>query len=221
MIQLSIAIPAGILPKADVAAHTNGHTADGDALAFRRFIAGDDAAFVQLFNTHNNRLYSYCTNIVHDADAAEDITQEMWMRVLRMRGESREVSNPAGLFVTIVRNLSFNYLARHRRQSGLETLGESMPAPDHERTVEEEMVLLALERLSFDHREVLILSVYSGYTLEEIAVMLGKSREAIWKRASRARAQLSKLVMEMLENERRTMRRTDDATVAEAGAHHE
>ncbi|HVZ41083.1 MAG TPA: RNA polymerase sigma factor [Candidatus Kapabacteria bacterium] len=204
MSQFQIALPTSIVPGANVRATTDAGINDRDARLLDRFMAGEDAAFVHLFNTHNHKLYSYCVNIVRDADAAEDITQEMWEKVLRMRVEPRVVKNPAGLFVTIVRNLSLNYLRNRRKFAVLDGTEESLAASHHERTEQEEMVVLALEKLSFDYREVLILNAYSGYSLEEIAVMLGKSREAIWKRASRARAQLSKIVVKMLETEERT-----------------
>jgi DNA-directed RNA polymerase specialized sigma24 family protein len=60
----------------------------------------------------------------------------------------------------------------------------------------EELAVAALQELPFNHREVLVLNIYCGYSFEEIATMLGKSPEAIWTRASRARSQLRKLIHE-------------------------
>jgi RNA polymerase sigma-70 factor (ECF subfamily) len=217
----SIALPAGIIPHANVRLTTDNARGDADVICMRRFMAGDDLAFEQLFNAHNNRLFNYCANIVRDDQAAEDITQEMWLKILRIRSEPKEIGNPVGLFLTIVRNLSLNYLERRRRQSRLDGTEELIAAPGRERTMEEEMVVLALEQLSFDYREVLLLNVYSGYTLEEIATMLGKSNEAIWKRATRARAKLSKLVIKMLETERRRMNNAGYAAQSNAGAYHD
>lgn len=203
MSQYQLAIQTCTVPSANVWSTTENAGEGRDAQLLERFIAGDDAAFVELFDAHNHRLYLYCVNIVKDAQAAEDITQEMWERVLRLRVEPKAIRNPAGFFVTIARNLSLNHVRDRRKLDALDGEHEHLASPHRERTAEEEMVRHALDRLSFDYREVLILSVYSDYSFEEIAGMLGTTRLAVWKRASRARARLGALVVEMLEAEQR------------------
>lgn len=193
---------------------------NSSAALLERFIAGDDAAFVDLFNQHNHRLYTYSLRIVGDGEAAEDVTQEMWERVLRLRIEPKKVANPIGLFVTIVRNLSLNHIRGRKRLTAIDD--RTMQLPDntsHERSAREEMVQLAMQRLPFDYREVLILNTYSGYSLEEIAEMLGKSREAIWKRASRARARLSTIVAKMLDVEECSIQGLKKSAPGEGGRH--
>src|SRR4029079_448928 len=108
----------------------------------------------------------------------EDLTQELWEKVIRLRfSENKPVHNPGGFFVRMARNMSLNHLRDHKRTSSLDGLPESSMPVDttRERTEREEMVVMALAKLPFDYREVLILHTYSGYSLEEIAVMLGKS----------------------------------------------
>ncbi|MDB5032880.1 MAG: subfamily polymerase sigma-70 factor [Chlorobi bacterium] len=107
-----------------------------------------------------------------------------------------EDPHPVGFFLKIARNLSINHLKSRRHHTPLALLPESAhPVAQGERASElEERILTSLEHLSFEHREVLILNIYCGYRMEEIAVMLGKSPEAIWKRASRARTELRRMV---------------------------
>jgi DNA-directed RNA polymerase specialized sigma24 family protein len=73
------------------------------------------------------------------------------------------------------------------------------------------MVLASLDELSFDHREVLILNIYCGYRFDEIAAMMGKSPDAIWARASRARAQLRKAVRAMIDGKPGSQRNDNHA----------
>ena len=66
-----------------------------------------------------------------------------------------------------------------------------------------EMVLLALPKLPFDLREILVLNVYCDYSAEQIAVMLGLAPNAVRTRACRARARLKKMIERMIDYERR------------------
>jgi RNA polymerase sigma-70 factor (ECF subfamily) len=60
----------------------------------------------------------------------------------------------------------------------------------------ETIILEALEKLPTADKEVLVLHIYSGYPFGEIAEMLGKSQEAVWQQASRARVKLRNIVMQ-------------------------
>lgn len=168
---------------------------------FERFLAGDDEAFVLLYREHHHRLHTYCLKITGVQAQADDIMQEIWERVIRMRSAPPALRNPAAFLVRMARNLCLDSLKARRRLLPLASLPEAahpaeLPA---ERSEREEVVLAALEKLSIDYREVLVLNLYCGYRFEEIATMLGKSPEAIWARASRARIQLRKLVVTAIE----------------------
>lgn len=171
-----------------------------DAAVMNRFLAGDDAAFVELFDRHNHRLYVYCLKLVGEPAQAEDLTQEMWERVIRMRLKPQEVRTPIAFLLRIARNLCLNHLKRRRQNVSLSALPESAYLPDRgdERSELEEVVHQALAELPFDYREVLVLNAYCGYRYDEIAEMIGKSSTAVWMRASRARARLRATVMEMI-----------------------
>jgi RNA polymerase sigma-70 factor (ECF subfamily) len=174
---------------------------NGDSILLERFQQGDNAALVELFDRHNRRLFIYCLKFVGDADQANDLTQEFWEKILRLRTKPCEVRNPLAFFLTVARNLCLNHLKARRNHASLEAIPEvAHPIDGREENELEEKILRSLDRLSFEHREVLILNIYCGYRMEEIAQMLGKSPEAIWKRASRARKQLRQMVAEF-ENE--------------------
>src|SRR4051812_44427294 len=49
---------------------------------FRLFLDGDDSAFTELYQLHNQKIYSYCTKILCDSAAAEDITHSLWEKVI-------------------------------------------------------------------------------------------------------------------------------------------
>jgi RNA polymerase sigma-70 factor (ECF subfamily) len=172
-----------------------------DALLLERFFAGDNAALVELYDRHNHRLYVYCLKLLGSTEQAEDLTQEVWERVARLRSKPQQILNPVGFLLRIARNLCFNQLKARKRFSPLDTLQDSaMPSYSaHEPSDMEDLVVSALAEIPPDYREVLVLNLYCGYRLDEIAVMLGKSADAIRKRASRARIQLRNLVMSKID----------------------
>jgi RNA polymerase sigma-70 factor (ECF subfamily) len=207
MSQYQLVLPTHIATSTDTWKEAKSAVEGRDAQLLDRYLAGEDAAFVELFNAHNHRLYVYCLKLVGSSEAAEDITQELWEKVIGLRADPKRIHNPLGFFLRMARNISLNHIRSRRKLTAFDGLPEAALPIDNirERSEREEMVLMALEKLPFDYREVLILHVYSGFTLEEVASMLGKSTEAIWKRASRARAKLSAIVMAMLDDEGKRM----------------
>lgn len=175
--------------------------ASDDLDLFNRFLTGEDEAFTMLFRKHNQRLYTYCLKIMGDAGSAEDVTQEMWEKVIGLRLKPQEVRSPLGLFFRMARNLCMDHLRRSRRLVPLDDPEEQMPADESQTALTEleEIAVASLDKLSMDYREVLVLNLYCGYRFDEIAVMMGKSPDAVWAQASRARMQLRKIVAKELD----------------------
>jgi RNA polymerase sigma-70 factor (ECF subfamily) len=178
---------------------TDGLDRDHDAALLERYIAGDDAAFAELFDRNHHRLYLYCLKIVGDDQQAEDLMQEAWEKVIKLRLKPQRIDNPVGFLVTITRNLCFNHVKQHRRRTFLNTFldrSETTVAA-HEHSDLAEHMRAALERLTLEYREVLVLHTYCDYDYDEIATMLGMTVTAIRMRASRARAQLRTILETM------------------------
>lgn len=172
---------------------------------FERFFAGDNAALVELFDRHNNALYQYCLQILDDAELAEDVTQELWERLVRLRhgGRTYPARNPIGLLITMARNLSIDMLRRRKRHADVDDLPETSHPQAHmpELSHLEELVIKAMQHLPDPQREVLVLHEYVGYKFEEIAEMLGEPVGAIRTRAWRARSHLGRIISAMVDLE--------------------
>ena len=170
-----------------------------DAELFERFLAGDDAVAVRLFRKYNTRLFLYCAKMLRSNDQAEDVTQEIWERLIRLRSKPERVGNLAGLLFTMARNLCLNQLRATGRSVPLGSIAESAhPSTTIPGSTDvEQMVLSALDALGFEDRELLVLNIYCGYRLDEIATMLEISPNAAWTRASRARARLRRIIADM------------------------
>ncbi|MDP4198471.1 MAG: RNA polymerase sigma factor [Bacteroidota bacterium] len=171
---------------------------------FQAFIAGDDSAFSELYRELNPRLAAYCHKLARDH--AADIVQSVWERVIELRTRPK-MNAPRGvgfLFVT-ARNLIIDEHRKRKNEIPFDEDGTDVThrsdathlshvAECEEATDLECIILDALEKLSFEDREVLVLNIYSGYKFGEIAEMQGKSVDAIWARASRARIHLREIV---------------------------
>ena len=175
-----------------------------EAYRFTRFIGGESAVLVELFDRHDRRLFRYCLRLVGDRERAEDIMQDLWERVIRLCVAGRVHSDdPAGLLWTMARNLCLDDVRRVRRHLPLDELPEAshpstvIPEP----TRLEELLRLALARLSEPQRQVLLLHTQAGYRFEEIAEMLGEAVGAIKTRAWRARANLRLIISDLLGGE--------------------
>lgn len=183
-----------------------------DSVLFAQFLDGDDDAFMELFNRHTPRLFLYCLKVVGSRQAAHDIMQDMWERIIRLRAEGRGGGHsPAGLLMRTVRNLCLNYKRDRKEHLSLDLVPEwrQPGAEDRELSELEESVVLALERLPEEQREVLILNAYSGYRFDEIADMLGEAEGTVRMRAWRARSRLGKIIAALIgldenDDERRT-----------------
>jgi RNA polymerase sigma-70 factor (ECF subfamily) len=181
-------------------------TTEEIARCFRAFARGDNAAFLELYEELNPRLGIFAEkNFRLPHQMAEDLLQEMWERLLNERTDRRlsHVKNPRAFLFEMLRNLTIDYLRKKKDTEEIEAAegigyrgatDENVPFGGLH-----ELILAEFERLSEDHREILILNLYSGYDLGEAAEVLGISRDAAWARASRARTELRKQVLSRAE----------------------
>jgi RNA polymerase sigma-70 factor (ECF subfamily) len=185
-----------------------------DHQLFTRFFAGEDAVLMELFDRHTHRLYLFCLKFLGDRAGAEDLIQDIWEKMIRMRAEGKPVpDNPVGYMITMVRNMSLNRIRDQRPHASLEEIAEleHPSASVAELSYNEELVVAALPFLPDAYREVLVLNAYSGYRFDEIAEMFGEPVGAIRTRAWRARAQLARIISTFMElDEQKSKQQGDD-----------
>ncbi len=179
-----------------VAARRAGRQAIDDSELFRQFLGGSDTAFVEFYDRYDRRLRLYCTKVVGNQEIAEDLVQELWEKVIRMRLNQVEVQEPTHYLMRMARNLCIKFLQRRRQHDSLDDLndGDHPASSSHEPSHLEELVKMAVDRLPFDQREVIILHNYVGYGYEDIAQMRGETVGAVKMRAMRARSRVGRIV---------------------------
>lgn len=149
------------------------------------------------FDTFFPRVYGYVANTLRDRYLAEDLTQEAFIRIHKNIDKLDPKRDPAPWVFTIVSNIlrDFWRSREHKmstREVDLEVVREkkSSGSPDPELSLErresEEAIREALEHLSPNDREVILLRDYEGLGTSEIAGILSISQDAVRQRHSRA-----------------------------------
>ncbi len=148
-----------------------------DALLVARARAGDRAAFDALYRRHVDRVYAVCLRMVGEVNAAEQLTQDAFVRAWRGLGSFRGDS----AFTSWLHRLAVNAVLEdgrrmRRREARVETVAD-LGTVDRAAVVERPDLRLTLERAIADlpprARAVLVLYDIEGFTHEEIAQMLG------------------------------------------------
>lgn len=157
---------------------------------------GRIGALAELFERHHAPLYRFCLRMVGDRHAAEDLVQEVFMKMLKYRKSFRDDSVFAAWMLRIARNAAVDLLRHASSQPHAEVEVDETPAATptteaeaskHERA---ELIRQALAALPVKHREVIVLSRFEFKTYDEIARVLGCSAGAVKVRAHRAMKQL-------------------------------
>ena len=137
--------------------------------------AGDVQAFEEIVSTYGPRLRYYLLKLLGRPEAVEDAVQEIWLDVYRGLARLRRAESFRAWVYRIARDRAYRTLRQARPQRRL--IDAELPAPDSEgeEFSEEEAKLIhaALEKLSAEHREVLLLRFLEELPYEEIAQITG------------------------------------------------
>jgi RNA polymerase sigma-70 factor (ECF subfamily) len=180
----------------------------------RRCLAGDAMAWEQIVQRHHRRIYNLCYRFTGSAHDAEDLTQEVFIKMYRTL-ETYKIER--GAFFTWVTTMTRNLLVDHFRRTkqdratdsldagvsadeDSQTIGEQIPdggarPDDLQKTREaQQMVHAALQKLSPELREALILRDLQDMDYREIATALKVPEGTVKSRINRGRTELARLL---------------------------
>jgi RNA polymerase sigma-70 factor, ECF subfamily len=168
--------------------------------------------FTAALDEYFDGLYSYAMVLSRDRTEAEDLVQETCVRAMQAMGSLRPDSNMKGWLFTILRNIWFNQLRRRRSSPKLVEIDVSDGSADlvvsqtkdpHAQFVsnlERDQVRNAIQQLSEEFREVILLREYEELSYQEIADVLGCPAGTVMSRLGRARSKLKALLSGNLPN---------------------
>ena len=142
--------------------------------------------YVRMFH---GTLYRLAFSYVRNGENAEDICQNTFVKLLGYRGEFGSPENCKAWLIRVTINLSKNLL-RSRRSIQLEELDEGIPSLERE----EYGLLETVMSLPPKYRAVIHLYYYEGYSVKEIADIIGVTTSTVTTRLSRARERLKEML---------------------------
>lgn len=171
-----------------------------DELLLDRAVSGDQAAFVQLYERHRNRIFRFAYRLVGSVETAEDVTHDCFLSLMRRPEsfDSRRGSLRNYLYAA-ARNQVLKQFRMAGRESSMDELIEEphvpmrdQPLPKVLRAELSRKVKEAILDLPPLQREALVLFEYEGLALSEIAAVLDTDIGAVKSRLYRARERLRK-----------------------------
>ncbi len=172
-----------------------------ERLLIQRAQQGDQGAFEELYHRHAPGIFRYFLLRVRDHALAEDLTGEVFIRMVKSMPEYTDRGLPFGAWLyriahdRVVDHL--RYSARHPLEALSETTLDPAPGPEHLAAyqVEASQIAAALTRLSEDQRLVIELRFIEGYNLEETAGLMRRSVGAVKALQHRALQKLAERLL--------------------------
>jgi len=179
--------------------------AETDEALMRAVREGDLARLGTLFDRYHVALFDFLNRMTGNRQAAEDLVQEVFLRILKYRASYRDDASFQPWMFRIARNVRVDHaLARDKAQPLSE---EALQSPDetpgpHDRLEQEldsERLRAALLGLREDRRELIVLARYQGMKHEAIAELLGIDTGTVKVRIHRALKELREIYLQLAQ----------------------
>jgi RNA polymerase sigma-70 factor (ECF subfamily) len=184
--------------------------ADDDLELVRRCLAEDNAAWEALLRGHSRKIYNLCYRFTGRPDEADDLTQEVFLKIFQTL---RTFDAAQGTFSTWLHRVARNHLVDHYRRTKKDRVTSSLedevgslestatpgggPAALVESRERKGLLQVALDRLSPDLREAVILRDLHDLEYLEITQVLGVPEGTVKSRINRGRVELSRVLKRM------------------------
>ncbi|HTW23519.1 MAG TPA: RNA polymerase sigma factor [Candidatus Baltobacteraceae bacterium] len=181
-----------------------------DAQLIQSCLRGDGPAWEELVRRYTRRVYNLCYRFTGNGTAAEDLTQEVFIRVYRTLGSYQAVYGAFPTWLTsVTRNMLVDHYRRTRRDRLTDSIDDAMPqleethspvrSPDRQLQANElsEKLQQGLAKLSPELREAVILRDLQELEYSEIRAVLQVPEGTVKSRINRGRIELARVLSEM------------------------
>lgn len=194
----------GVPPTAD-----SGYLRDPDVQLMLRAKQGDDAAFSQLVASYQDRLVGILHHLVQDQQTAEDLAQEVFLRIYRARESYVATARFSTWLFKVANNLASNSRRNKGRRKEISLAGSEsgplgsrpeeqlaveksalMPARQLDKTELQAAVRAAMEQLNSRQRMAVLLHKFEGMSYADIAETMDLTQPAVKSLLARARENL-------------------------------
>ena len=149
----------------------------------------------KLYTTYRHSIFLFVLGITKNYDLSEDITEEIFMRILKYHSTYNKFKNPKTWIFTIARNTTYTFLKKNNEiayeQEDLENiLNQHNKIKNDDSLVVEEY----LSYLKDDERSIVILHIFGGLNCLEISKILSMSHSAVRSKYSYALKKLKRRI---------------------------
>lgn len=183
-------------------------TLDPDHSVISRCLSGDETAWEELVRLHTRQVYGLCFRFTGSGSEAQDLTQEVFLRVFRTLRTFRAAEGSFATWLArVTRNLLIDHYRRTRQERITDSIEEQLPMleeagagaslrPDQAVAGREasEILQATLQKLSPELREAVILRDLQEMEYREIAQTLEIPEGTVKSRINRGRAELGRLL---------------------------
>lgn len=180
---------------------------DVELSLIERCLRGEQTGWEELVKTYTKRVYAICYRFTNRPNEAQDLTQEVFLRVFRTLGSFRSGEGSFTVWLTrLTRNLLVDHYRRTKNERVTEAIEDRLPILE-ERTAQHsrtdgllagreagELLQAGLQKLSPELREAVILRDLQDLEYREIARVLNVPEGTVKSRLNRGRAELARVL---------------------------
>lgn len=149
-----------------------------DELLMEAVKNGDLQQASALFDRYNKRIFNFLARLTMDRALAEDLTQNVFLRIIKYRNSYREGARFQSWIYQVARNVFSDHYQVHKNKFSdfvdVEKVSDSLYDPEESETMDEQEKLLqrSMAKLSDEQRELLILTRFQHMKYEEVAAIM-------------------------------------------------
>lgn len=180
---------------------------DPDLHIVERCLAGDDSAWEELIRNHSRRVYGICYRFTGLDAESQDLAQEVFLRLYKSLGSFRPKEGSFQVWLSrMTRNLLIDHYRKNRMQRATDSIEDQLPVLEQKGSAVNrtdallagreagELIQQALNKLSPELRETVILRDLEEMEYREIASVLQVPEGTVKSRLNRGRAELARLL---------------------------
>jgi RNA polymerase sigma factor (sigma-70 family) len=156
-----------------------------------------------LFERYNKRIFNFLARMTMDRDMAEDLTQNVFLRIIKYRNSYKEGARFQSWIYQVARNIFSDHYQAHKNRFAdfvdVEKVSDYMPDSEESEMWDEREKLLhkSMAKLGEEQRELLILTRFQQMKYEEVALIMDTSVANIKVKVHRAIAKLREHYFEL------------------------
>jgi RNA polymerase sigma-70 factor (ECF subfamily) len=180
---------------------------DADSILVERCLEGDQGSWEDLVKAHTRRVYAICYRFVGKDEEAQDLTQEVFLRIFKTLRSFRAGEGSFAVWLTrLTRNLLIDNYRRTKGERMTDSLETQLPMIEETSLAggrtdgmlagreASELLQAALQKLSPELREAVILRDLQEMEYREIATTLAVPEGTVKSRLNRGRAELARIL---------------------------